>query len=80
MSMNSQVEKSEHKIHPDGTEKWYIGGELHRVDGPAVILPNGAGQWHVNGKMITSYKQFQQLTGCNDEVIIILKLKWGSIF
>ena len=36
--------------HPDGTKQWYLNGELHRVDGPAIEYPNGDNEWHLNGK------------------------------
>ena len=26
-------------------------GKLHRVDGPAVICPNGTKEWYINGKL-----------------------------
>jgi hypothetical protein len=38
-------------INSAGTEHWYINGELHREDGPAVIFPDGRGFWYLNGKL-----------------------------
>ena len=29
----------------DGVEYWYLGEELHRLDGPAVIYPDGSSLW-----------------------------------
>ena len=29
---------------------WYINGERHRRNGPAIIYPNGTYKWYVNGK------------------------------
>jgi len=37
----------------DGTQEWRVNGELHRVDGPAVIRANGTQVWWVHGKSIT---------------------------
>jgi hypothetical protein len=37
------------KILPDGTKYWYIHGELHREDGPAIIRPSGTQEWWLNG-------------------------------
>ena len=33
-----------------GTEAWFVGGELHRLDGPALITSNGDEIWFANGK------------------------------
>ena len=43
--------------HPDGTKQWYLNGELHRVDGPAIEYPNGDNEWHLNGKRWDASKQ-----------------------
>ena len=32
-----------------GTKKWYLNGNLHREDGPAVEWSNGDKYWHLNG-------------------------------
>ena len=37
--------------YPDGTCKWYLNGELHRVDGPARVWPSGTKEWYLNGKL-----------------------------
>ena len=33
----------------NGIEKWSCGYKLHRVDGPAIIFPDGEQRWVVNG-------------------------------
>jgi hypothetical protein len=33
--------------------KWYLNGDLHREDGPAVIYPDGTQRWYLNDKDIT---------------------------
>lgn len=33
-----------------GEKKWYMRGELHREDGPAIEPPSGYDQWYLNGK------------------------------
>lgn len=36
---------------PDGTKQWFLNyNELHRLDGPAVIMPDGTTKWFRNGK------------------------------
>ena len=38
------------KVWPDGTKRWYLNGERHREDGPAVERCSGSKEWWVNGK------------------------------
>ena len=35
---------------PDGRKEWYLNGERHRVDGPAIEWANGTKAWFLNGK------------------------------
>ena len=34
----------------DGTKNWYLNGERHREDGPAVEFTSGTKMWFLNGK------------------------------
>ena len=34
----------------NGYKEWYLNGEYHRIDGPAVEYPNGTKEWYLNGK------------------------------
>jgi hypothetical protein len=35
----------------DGTQQWFLNyNELHRLDGPALIMPDGTKNWFKNGK------------------------------
>lgn len=36
---------------PNGTKEWYLGGDLHRVDGPAIEQPDGTKEWYSNGQL-----------------------------
>jgi len=38
------------KVDVNGDRGWYLNGELHREDGPAVELANGVCEWYLNGK------------------------------
>ena len=42
--------KSKCKIRPDGSKCWYLNGELHCEDGPAIEWPDGVKYWYLNGK------------------------------
>src|ERR1700691_4077197 len=37
------------KYH-DGSIEYYLNGELHRENGPAIIYPNGSIYYYLNGK------------------------------
>jgi hypothetical protein len=37
------------RVHKDRTE-WYLNGELHREDGPAIEWKDGSKAWHLNGQ------------------------------
>ena len=45
------MNKPECKTLPDGTKRWYLNGELHREDGPAVEYSDGSKQWFLNDKL-----------------------------
>ena len=45
------------KNHPvrkigNGSTRWYLNGQLHREDGPAVEYANGTKEWWVDGKHV----------------------------
>ena len=35
----------------DGYREWWVNGRHHRVDGPAIELPNGYKAWYLNGEL-----------------------------
>jgi hypothetical protein len=38
-------------INKYGTQRWWLNGNLHREDGPAIIRPDGSEWWYLNGKL-----------------------------
>ena len=48
--MTSQ--QPECKISSDGTKHWWLNGERHRIDGPAVEWDDGSKHWWLNGKKL----------------------------
>jgi hypothetical protein len=38
------------KVFENGIRIWYLNGNLHREDGPAVEYPDGGKTWWINGK------------------------------
>ena len=39
------------KVFEDGTKMWYLHGELHREDGPAVERATGAKMWYLHDEL-----------------------------
>lgn len=39
------------RFYDDGTKIWYLNGERHREDGPAVEYANGDKEWYLNGEL-----------------------------
>lgn len=42
---------SEWNLSNDGSIEWRCEGVLHRIDGPAVLYPNGDSEWYFNGTL-----------------------------
>ena len=38
------------EIRADGSQSWFLNGQQHRTDGPAVIWANGSQSWWLNGQ------------------------------
>jgi hypothetical protein len=45
------MNKPECKTYPNGDKEWYLNGDLHREDGPAVEKANGTKEWWLNGNL-----------------------------
>ena len=41
------------KTDAHGNKYWYLNGNLHRTDGPALELINGDKHWYLNGKYVS---------------------------
>jgi hypothetical protein len=44
------IMKYEVEVTEYGTKFWYLNGELHREDGPAIECANGTKRWYQNDK------------------------------
>ena len=38
-------------VYASGTQAWYVVGQLHRLDGPAVIWRDGTQVWYVDDQL-----------------------------
>ena len=36
------------KVYDDGTKEWYLNGNIHREDGPAIEWAGGSKEWWLN--------------------------------
>tara|TARA_R110002020_G_scaffold331803_1_gene547272 strand:+ start:152 stop:475 length:324 start_codon:yes stop_codon:yes gene_type:complete len=43
--------KYEVKVYPNGHKEWFLNGNFHREDGPAVEYPHGTKIWYLNDKL-----------------------------
>jgi hypothetical protein len=44
------MSQPEMEIGPDGEKWWYLHGNPHREDGPAIEYPDGSKAWYLHGK------------------------------
>lgn len=68
------------RIEANGTETWLHRGFLHRKDGPAITDGfSGDHEWWIMGKEAHTYDDFQRLSGCSDEDILLFIIKYGKM-
>jgi len=41
----------EMKEYSNGRKEWWLNGERHRTDGPAIEWYNGSKEWYLNGEL-----------------------------
>lgn len=64
--------------HVDGTTLWYVKGELHRIDGPAVEYPDGEVEFWFNGMECYDFDEWLDVNyKLDEEDKTLLKLEWG---
>jgi hypothetical protein len=51
--------KYEVKVYADGYKHWFLNGERHREDGPAVEFSGGNKYWYLNDECLTE-EQFNE--------------------
>jgi len=39
------------EVDTDGAKEWYLNGQRHRTNGPAIEYPDGEKEWYLNGKL-----------------------------
>ena len=38
-------------VYSSGNKEWFLNGDWHREDGPAIELTNGDKLWYINGEL-----------------------------
>ena len=64
--------KYEVHVYDDGNKFWYLNGECHREDGPAVEYADGTKRWYLNGKELTEAQWREQTkpkASCEGKVV-----------
>lgn len=51
-------------VDEQGTKRWYLNDNLHRIDGPAVEYPSGYKKWYLNGER---HREDGPAITCSDE-------------
>jgi hypothetical protein len=49
--MTSPISEKPQQIVINGTERWWLNGNLHREDGPALTHASGTKMWYLNGEL-----------------------------
>lgn len=49
--MPNSIHEVKVRVNPNGTKQWFLNGERHRKNGPAIEHANGTKQWWLNGKL-----------------------------
>lgn len=60
----------------NGWKRWYRHGRLHRTDGPAVMEGSRL-EWWIDSRAL-SFSQWCKETDAPDELLVLLKLKYGK--
>lgn len=65
------------QVNADGDKYWYLNGERHRTDGPAIERANADNFWYLNGRFYTLDDWLTANNELSDESKVMLKLKYG---
>ena len=49
--IDTMAEQPTCKTLSDGSKQWWLDGELHRTDGPAIERASGTKEWWLDGKL-----------------------------
>ena len=55
----------------DGDQYWYLNGQLHREDGPAIIYADGDQRWYLNDIKFTEQEFNNRNRPCVGKVVVV---------
>ena len=64
------------KVHENGTKEWFLNGQRHREDGPAIEYSDGTKDWYLNDEELTE-QEFNNKTKTKELTIPELEAKLG---
>ena len=64
------------KVHDSGTRSWFVNGQLHREDGPAIEYADGTRSWYVNGQSMTQQEFLKRNAPCAGREVEIDGIKY----
>jgi hypothetical protein len=64
----------ESHINADGTKRWYLNGQRHREDGPAIERADGNKIWYLNGQEYSFDQWLKANTKLSDQQRVMFKL------
>ena len=61
------------KVYDDGGKQWFLNGERHREDGPAIEYSEGTKSWYLNNEELTEeeYNNKMNPPSCNGKLVTI---------
>ena len=69
-------------VYDNGSKSWYLNGERHREDGPAIEDADGYKAWYLNGKQL-SESEFNARTkpapSCEGKVVEVDGVKYKLV-
>jgi hypothetical protein len=57
------MSQPEMRIGSNGTKSWFLNGDSHREDGPAIERYDGTKYWFLNGKEVSWKEVFRNANG-----------------
>ena len=67
------------EVDDSGNKFWYLNGELHREDGPAIEWASGTKEWYLNGKKVTEEEHKEQTSNkapCEGKIVEVDGIKY----
>jgi len=57
----------------NGFKFWYIAGEVHRMDGPAVVMANDRHMWYIKNKRVSKSEVTTQVSQMGLKTLLLTR-------